>query len=768
LLFTFKFFKWKSQAIFRILNEDVLKFSLQELLITYQDYVTEVLIEWKDGTSKIFMQLTKSDFLFPRTPSKMYRDFSMQELLIDKKPIQLNLKIKNTKARYVYSELNSIDFGESDFNLKLFKSITSQIKNKSPLFVTYKLKKVNSETLTSKYVKINGLIIVDHNFGLDEDYYIVSIGIITSKSLLGQIKSIFSNDDMFEILKQKSIYLLTTQEIHRINFAVIEWTKHINEKINDPGLSRDNGNIPQSEIMIGTGKISGNGKFNIKLSDIKQGGIISGAIGTGKTTLRLNLMEQLIANQISIIDIDYKGDAPRLYRFNSKGLVLIPGKNLHIDIFNQPSDVNTIEFVGILYRSFIESITDGELTPPQKQILYEALRKTVTKKGNLETFYRNIIIASVESKEIIDNYQNHTAIALINKFNWLQTTMRNVFGVEGQSISGKDLASENIFIDLSYIQHSAPNNHIRFFLDILITKLMLYYKSKDSENFNISEFPLKKVIFIDETHMIMPNHKMEKLSRLEELVVTMRHKGLSVVATTTNSSLISNVFLDSSFQARFRTDSSFIERSMGDKNIEYTPILQLQNYSYYLKSSSTDHQPLLIKTNQFVDNSLSNSEYYSTLHYHNVNYLNEFIIEAGIFEAALLESIVFKSLPIEPYRKIVRPIAMQYLQSNFDLLEKISKEKAYHEFILTSFSDFMKNNETNIPEFRDKYYLSCFLTELLIYLFRYIFYRYSLEKVTKSKEFRDFQNRFKVIFLNLIVFIDEFLENYFKSEEVVY
>jgi hypothetical protein len=535
LLFTFKFFKWKSQAIFRILNEDVLKFSLQELLITYQDYVTEVLIEWKDGTSKIFMQLTKSDFLFPRTPSKMYRDFSMQELLIDKKPIQLNLKIKNTKARYVYSELNSIDFGESDFNLKLFKSITSQIKNKSPLFVTYKLKKVNSETLTSKYVKINGLIIVDHNFGLDEDYYIVSIGIITSKSLLGQIKSIFSNDDMFEILKQKSIYLLTTQEIHRINFAVIEWTKHINEKINDPGLSRDNGNIPQSEIMIGTGKISGNGKFNIKLSDIKQGGIISGAIGTGKTTLRLNLMEQLIANQISIIDIDYKGDAPRLYRFNSKGLVLIPGKNLHIDIFNQPSDVNTIEFVGILYRSFIESITDGELTPPQKHILYEALRKTVTKKGNLETFYRNI---------------------------------RNVFGVEGQSISGKDLASENIFIDLSYIQHSAPNNHIRFFLDILITKLMLYYKSKDSENFNISEFPLKKVIFIDETHMIMPNHKMEKLSRLEELVVTMRHKGLSVVATTTNSSLISNVFLDSSFQARFRTDSSFIERSMGDKNIE--------------------------------------------------------------------------------------------------------------------------------------------------------------------------------------------------------
>ncbi|MFV2014164.1 MAG: helicase HerA-like domain-containing protein, partial [Candidatus Heimdallarchaeota archaeon] len=510
-----------------------------------------------------------------------------------------------------------------------------------------------------------------------------------------------------------------------------------------------------SHICVGLD--NNNNKFRVNLADLKQGGIISGAIGTGKTTLRLTLMEQLIQKGITILDIDYKGDAPRLYKFFREGQVLVPGKNLHIDIFDQPSNTTTIEFVGILFRSFVESVSDGELTPPQRHILLDALRKTVVKRGNLESFYRNIIIASVESKEIIDNYQQQTAIALINKFNWLQSTMRNVFGVYGQSISAADLAHNNVFLDLSYIQHSAPNNHIRFFLDILITKLMLHYKSQDSENFSQTELPLRKVIFLDETHMFMPNHRDQNISRLEELVVTLRHKGLSVIATTTNPILISNVFLDSSFLAQFRTESSVMQRSLGLNNSDFKSIVQLPNYSYYLKSGSTNHELSELKTIQFLDNNLTLDEYNEALTKYDVNYLDEFRIEPGYFEVALLESYIFDSLPIEPYRRIIRPIAKIYLRKYFKGIEKNYKENGYHQFLLQSYTNYM-DDESVIPELQDKFYMKCFLYELLLLSFQYSFRKAVLEKVVKGSRNKNFRSSYKVIFLNLIVFIDEFIE----------
>lgn len=761
ILYSFKRFKWKTLVAFSIYENDLLHFSISDLGRGLPDYTIEMRLTNSNKLVHSYILISKTKTVTPYVFSKINEQLKKHEFFDLKKPkrINENQKLKHNRFLDISLAKSARNGDLPNLNETTIETLLSQLKFIKRSVISLKFKSLNTEKFNYKSLKKSGLLIPANDFDVEEEVFAISLSIRSNKKQdLNRIGKYISNIFDVKLSRNYSMSIIGYDQTSFLNYGLVNFLKQVMASVANPkfdSIREKNNNTSISKVLVGLD--IENNKFEVDLEEIKQGGIISGAIGTGKTTLRLTLMEQIMQKGITIMDIDYKGDAPRLYRFFSRGMVLVPGKNLHIDIFDQPPNVNSIEFIGILFRSFVESINDGDLTPPQKHILLDAIRKTVIKRGNLESFYRNIIIASVESKEIIENYQQQTAIALINKFNWLQSTMRNVFGVSGKSVSAEELAENNVFLDLSHIQHSAPNNHIRFFLDMLITKLMLYYKNQDSENFSQNNLTLRKVIFLDETHMFMPNQRAQNLSRLEELVVTLRHKGLSVIATTTNPAFISDVFLDSSFLAQFRTESSIMQRSLGLGNTEFKSIVQLPNYSFYLKSASTNYEPSILKTTQFFDNSLSLDEYDEVLAKYDVSYLDEFRIEPGFFEVALLESYIFNSLPIEPYRRIIRPIAKKYLIKYYQTIDKIAKENGYHQFLLQSYSDYFED-ENGIPELKDQFYLRCFLYELLLMGFQYNFRTLALNKGTRNGGNSNFRKIYKVVFLNLIVFIDQFID----------
>ncbi|OLS22099.1 MAG: hypothetical protein HeimC2_30750 [Candidatus Heimdallarchaeota archaeon LC_2] len=767
ITYEFQRFKWKSKLIYLINEDDFISTSITKILEDIPKLVLNVRVSYSDKIETLTLELEFQQSLLPIREKKIIELINNNDFLRTRESNIIDYQSQSEKSRFIsYNGLVDNNTSNiSTLNSNVLDLLLDEETNISNFEINYKMKQISSSLLSIDFFKTNN--IVNEVIPVNEDHKLFLLSLKLNLSRNNQFtyvkRKLLENNDNIKIEKKRSLHLLSSLSLNQLNYSIINKIRtntHVKIiqklKLNDADTILDNSNL----VIAINEQFQ---DFSINLSDLKQGGIISGAIGSGKTTLRLTIMEKLIEMGISILDIDYKGDAPRLFRFQQKGLFLVPGKNLHLDLFDKPNMISTTEFVGILFRSFVETIHEGELTPPQKHILHEALRKTVLKRGNIESFFRNIIIASMESKEIIENYQQQTALALINKYNWLQTSMRNVFSVYGQSISGEDLAQNNVFIDLSYIQHSAPNNHIRFFLDILITKLMLYYKSVETENFNKLELSLRKAIFLDETHMIMPNQTRGPLTKLEELIVTLRHKGISVIATTTNPALISDIFLDSGFIAQFRTESNVMQRSLGFSNSEIKYLSQLQNYKFYLKSNSTNYLLELLKTNQFLDNSLTSSEYYELITKYDVNYINEFRIENGDFQAASLESVIFNSLPIEPYRRIISPIAKKYVRKYITKLKQINYENSYRQILLQVFSDYVEDDE-GIPELKVHFYVKCFLYEFLIFVFKFIFVQISLGVNMKRSHIKDFKYQYKGLFLDLIIYIDELLTNYFKEE----
>ncbi len=767
--YIFQGYKWKTKLGYLIDQDDLKSTSINKIIEDLPKSIINFKVSYYEKNMTLTLEIVFQQLFFPVREKSVTRLISNCVFLRGRKPDRIETSYLEENSRFI-SFTGLIDYNTSNISIlnnQVYDILLDEGLNVSNFQINYKMIQISPNLLSLNFFRDNHIVNESIQINDNGKLFLLSLELYLSRknqfNFINQ--KLLNQSENIKISKKQSLQLITTSSLNQLNYSIINQIRTISQsEITSKLKSKEVNSISDDSNIV----IANNGQlqdFTINLSDLKQGGIIAGAIGSGKTTLRLTIIEKLIQMGISILDIDYKGDAPRLFRFQNKGLVLIPGKNLHLDLFDKPNNISTTEFVGILFRSFVETIHDGELTPPQKHILQEALRKTVVKRGNIETFFRNIIIASMESKEIIENYQQQTALALINKYNWLQTSMRNVFGVHGQSVSGEDLAENNIFVDLSYIQHSAPNNHVRYFLDILITKLMLHYKSEESENFSKLEQTLRKAIILDETHMIMPNQSKEPLTKLEELVVTLRHKGLSVIATTTNPALISDIFLDSGFVAQFRTESNAMQRSLGFTNSEIKYLSQLPNFKFYLKSNSTNYSLELLKTKQFFDNSLTSSEYSESIQKYDVNYINEFRIENGDFQAASLESAIYHSLSIEPYRRIISPIAKKYVRKYISKLDRINLEVSYRQILLSAFSDYVEDDE-GIPELKVHFYVKCFLYEFLIYIFKFIFVQISLGVNMKKSHIKDFKYQYKGLFLDLIVYIDELLVNYFKEEPI--
>ncbi len=465
--------------------------------------------------------------------------------------------------------------------------------------------------------------------------------------------------------------------------------------------------------------------FEYNPIDYTQGGLITGGIGTGKTTMRLHIMKALITSGTRIIDIDFKGDAARYKFFRKWGKVYIPKVNLRINPFSVPDGKDTKEYTNQLTRALIETLGENEeLSPPQRNLLYEAVKRTVRLKGNAKDFFENISRLSYRDSMIIDNRQDHTAVALLNKFQWFESTMREIFWVPESNLDAKIIIEDNSYIDLSKINDTVPVEQMRFLIDLILMNFTIALKDKGEQyKYNRSGKRIPKyAIFLDEGQYLVPRKSIgrSELSRLEEIISTFRYKGVAVIASGVSAEFMSSMLTDSGFIAQFRTDSTVLIRALGLSEEISETIPRLLNFQAFVKAESTNHEPVLIQTKPFPFEKMSEDDYRISIPVTRQDTLEEFNrgIVSHIYRE-LLESVSY-DVP-RPLRTILEEEGRAFLRTlkpmETDVLLNIEKHIEHigtglGNTILNNFKTMSSTSRANVQDFASTLFLQYTLISL--------------------------------------------------------
>ncbi len=614
LLLIFIYYLFKIEIITKI---GIYKFSFKNLTwetikiykICYYEKITDNHILILKNNPSLSIAYT---FNYENQNPIIYITISTTQKLIPQSFKSLERRIK------LFSYLQDLEL--SEIHPKQYKLNIVNIKHNYNQYFIYLYNNIDSNELISSLSQLFNLeFILQFNFRYlqsDNEYgVILSVIVPKTKNVHKQINTpplkkiglqphkniiidLFPN--MYTKLGNKPKYnKFSSRLILSLLKLIFQQKKHENYD----NLYKLSQNLPPKNIIgeiVLNNKISG--PFGITLKDLSQGGIIAGAIGTGKTNLRLNLMKFAIENNIRIIDFDIKGDAPHYPIFGEKGVTLIPNINFSINPFQCPKGYLEKEYSEILMRMFSDIlINTNPLTPPQNNLLFQAILKTVTENGNSYDFFMNLLLLGYSEGNIIDNSQTNTAMALISRFSWLQNSLGNIFWNNKSTLSENDYKIQNLFFDFSLLMHTATYEQIRFLMDIIITRIVATIRKLDENS------ELKLLIFIDESQILMPRRKTNRLNRIEETLTTLRYKGVSVIATGVSAELMSKQLLDTSLIAQFRSESNELYRSL-NLNLSNPIIHALKPYSCIMRTLYYN-DPLHIKIKPFDFRKDNNNEY---------------------------------------------------------------------------------------------------------------------------------------------------------------
>ncbi|MDH5402609.1 MAG: hypothetical protein OEY49_08970, partial [Candidatus Heimdallarchaeota archaeon] len=548
----------------RIIGGGQLNGKLLSYLATMTDYTFSIVVEVIQQIANYNIILSRNRLFRPYPSSLIRRDlFSLIHALgFDFKEVPLNFS-SEYKVHVDYTGYYPVKL--SDFQAKLenyeVPNFIYQLNIRQK-----RIEKVNVDLASNKVGET-----IDNSRMEDEIQYLCDAKLYTvDKGQLTQLMLMFRtipNDG--DLTKFKIRELITTQiqsqdqnlQLHKLTEITIKPTK-----------------LPIGRLLV---KGRQHQPFGIDRNDLARGGIITGSIGTGKTTLRLQLVKSMQYHRVKIIDFDLKGDAPRYRELSKDGLIFMANSNLQINPFENFS-LPVDEYSNILYRTFVDTIPDHEgLTPPQKHILQQAIKKTVEMKGNARDFFHYLVVLGQQAMEVIENKQDASSQALLVKFSWMQTSLRSIFWQTTSSLRETELISNSLFFDLSKIVQTVPYSHIRFIINLILIRLMAVYRDLPPTTNS------RQVIFLDESQILMPRRQInQELTPLEEILSTLRYKGISVIATGISAKMMSDVLLDCSFIAQFRSESRELLRTLGIYEEHDRLIPKLSNYTCILKSPS--------------------------------------------------------------------------------------------------------------------------------------------------------------------------------------
>jgi len=335
--------------------------------------------------------------------------------------------------------------------------------------------------------------------------------------------------------------------------SFLEFDERIIDLENPVQLNNRKGNIPIGIILKGKAKKQ---KFHLALKDLEKHMFICGATGKGKS----NFLQNFLINftkiyKIPFFLVEFKGEYHFLQKKIENVLILWPGENFSINIFN-PGQVNPIihaERVFDILKSGKLIEENSEFSPQMEKFLVEILVKVCQSKD-----FQNWKGFEYFCQEYLKNNKNlipllsQTLINIKNRIRRFSVgPLRNLFENKNE-IKMNDLFTKNVLLDLSsIIRLGGEKEDALFFLNMILKYLWDKNLTKGAYDFKV----IQHITIIEDAQYFGPQDLMKKnklTTYLEDIALLQRGTGECLITLATRPNISKEILANNGVVLTFK------------------------------------------------------------------------------------------------------------------------------------------------------------------------------------------------------------------------
>ena len=299
--------------------------------------------------------------------------------------------------------------------------------------------------------------------------------------------------------------------------------------------------------------------FFLSIKDLEKHIFVCGATGTGKSNFIQNFLLNFTERyNIPFLLVEFKGEYHFLQKKIENLLIIRPGENFSINIFNPEGTIPEVhaERIFDILKSgkFLDESESSQFSPQMQKVLVEILTKVCQNKKlqNWKGFYRFC-------KAYSDIYQNEipmlsqTLISIRNRIRRFSLgSLKALFDTENK-IRVHDLFERNILIDLSsIIRLGGEKADALFFLNMILKYLWDRNITHGAYNFK----GIKHITIIEDVQYFAPKDltRQTKLTTyLEDIALLQRGTGECLISVATHPDISKEILANCGGLIVFKT-----------------------------------------------------------------------------------------------------------------------------------------------------------------------------------------------------------------------
>jgi hypothetical protein len=318
-------------------------------------------------------------------------------------------------------------------------------------------------------------------------------------------------------------------------------------------LSNKQGQVPIGRILKGKAKKN---KFFLSVKDLEKHMFICGATGTGKS----NFLQNFLTNfkkiyKIPFFLVEFKGEYHFLQKRIEDVLILWPGENFSINIFNpgKSSPLIHAERIFDILKSGKFLDENSEFSPQMEKVLVEILVKVCKNKDyqnwkGFEYFCRDYLKKNKDSIPML----NQTLISIKNRIRRFSDGPLRVLFEKKNEFNIKGLFKRNILMDLSsIIRLGGEKEDALFFLNMILKYLWDINLTKGADNFN----GIQHITIIEDAQYFAPQDLMKKsklTTYLEDIALLQRGTGECLITLATRPDISKEILANNGVVLTFK------------------------------------------------------------------------------------------------------------------------------------------------------------------------------------------------------------------------
>jgi Helicase HerA, central domain len=287
--------------------------------------------------------------------------------------------------------------------------------------------------------------------------------------------------------------------------------------------------------------------FRVKRNELLRHVFILGPTGTGKSTLLLNLLVQVLAAGVPFMVFDFK----RNYR-----TLLVADRHEQLVVFTVGRETAPLHLnallppAGVAFEEWAEALTDiismsYLLLHGARNVLKEALLQAHTKHGTDATLaHAHTILASE-----LDGTK-----AGSRRYGWLESSTRSLEelskGAFGRALNTSGMRIDELLVrPVVFELQGFGDDQKRFFCLLFLQAILLARK-----NASAPREQLQHVLVFDEGHNVFPRERPGEVSVPARLAREVREYGEAIIAATQQSDVSESLIANSGFKLILRCD----------------------------------------------------------------------------------------------------------------------------------------------------------------------------------------------------------------------